>query len=301
MEPQNLGFIGLGNIGGAVAANLLADGHKLTVFDVDSAKSATLATAGARVATSTANVALSADVTFLSLPSPAAMEAVAAEWLADASGSGKILVDLTTNAPATVRAVGERLAMSRTHLVEAPVTGGAPGARNRQLVFITGGDDETVARVQPLLDSLGRASFHMGPLGSGNVGKLVNSLLAFTTMWVTLEGLALGAKSGVDLRTLVDMVRTSGGATPYIDRRVEEIGTRGRPAEFALGLAAKDAGLMLDAGREVGVPMPVASAVHQMLAYAMGQGLAGRDISDLVEVMERAASVSLELRPPDSR
>ena len=119
-------------------------------------------------------------------------------------------------------------------------------------------------------------------------------------MWVTLEGLALGAKSGVDLRTLVDMVRTSGGATPYIDRRVEEIATRGRPAEFALGLAAKDAGLMLDAGREVGVPMPVASAVHQMLAYAMGQGLAGRDISDLVEVMERAAAVSLELRPPDS-
>ena len=126
MEPQNLGFIGLGNIGGALAANLLADGHKLTVFDVDSAKSAALANVGARVATSPAHVALSADVTFLSLPSPAAMEAVAAEWLADASGSGKILVDLTTNAPATVRAVGEPLAMSRTHLVEAPVTGGAP-------------------------------------------------------------------------------------------------------------------------------------------------------------------------------
>ncbi|HUY64934.1 MAG TPA: NAD(P)-dependent oxidoreductase [Acidimicrobiales bacterium] len=300
MEPLDLGFIGLGNIGGALSANLLADGHRVTVYDVDSTRSAALLQSGASVAKSPAEVGGAAEFTFLSLPSPAVMESVARQWLEEAADGGKILVDLTTNAPATVRAVGERLALQGAQLVEAPVTGGAPGARQRQLVFITGGDSDTVERVQPLLDSLGRATFYMGPLGAGSIGKLVNSLLAFTTMLVTLEGLALGAKSGIDLRTLVDMVRCAGGATPYIDRRVEEIGTRGRPPEFALGLAAKDAGLMLDAGREVGVPMAVASAVHQMLAYAMGQGLAGRDISDLAEVMERAASVTLELRPPES-
>jgi len=300
LEPLDLGFIGLGNIGGALSANLLADGHRVTVYDVDSTRSAALLQSGASVAKSPAEVGGAAEFTFLSLPSPAVMESVARQWLEEAADGGKILVDLTTNAPATVRAVGERLALQGAQLVEAPVTGGAPGARQRQLVFITGGDSDTVERVQPLLDSLGRATFYMGPLGAGSIGKLVNSLLAFTTMLVTLEGLALGAKSGIDLRTLVDMVRCAGGATPYIDRRVEEIGTRGRPPEFALGLAAKDAGLMLDAGREVGVPMAVASAVHQMLAYAMGQGLAGRDISDLAEVMERAASVTLELRPPES-
>ena len=299
MEPHDLGFIGLGNIGGALAGNLLADGHRLCVYDVDSARSVTLAQAGATVAKSPGEVAAGAHITFMSLPSPRVMEDVARQWLSQAAGSGKILVDLTTNAPATVQAVGERLLAEGAHLVEAPVTGGAPGARNRQLVFITGGDTDIVARVRPLLDSLGRATFHLGRLGSGNVGKLVNSLLAFSSMWVTLEGLALAAKSDVDLRTLVDMVRTSGGATPYIDRRVDEIGTRGRPAEFALGLAAKDAGLMLDAGRQAGVPMPVASALHEMLAFAVGQGLAGRDISDLVEVVERAAAVKLELRPPE--
>lgn len=277
MEPHDLGFIGLGNIGGALAANLLADGHRLSVFDVDSARSVPLAQAGAKVAGSPAGVAVAAHITFLSLPSPEVMEEVAHHWLSQAAGSGKILVDLTTNAPATVQAVGRRLQEEGAHLVEAPVTGGAPGARNRQLVFITGGEADVVAQVRPLFDSLGRASFHLGRLGSGNVGKLVNSLLAFASMWVTLEGLALASKSDVDLRTLVDMVRTSGGATPYIDRRVEEIGTRGRPAEFALGLAAKDAGLMLDAGRQVGVPMPVASALHEMLAFAIGQGLAGRE------------------------
>ena len=299
MEPRHLGFIGLGNIGGALAANLVADGHRLCVYDVDPARSAPLAQAGATVAQSPAEVAAAADITFLSLPSPAVMEAVAHEWLPAAGGGGKVLVDLTTNAPTTVQAVGALLEAQGAHLVEAPVTGGAPGARHRQLVFITGGDAEIVDQMRPLLDSLGRATFYLGPLGSGNVGKLVNSLLAFASMWVTLEGLALAAKSGVELRTLVDMVRTSGGATAYIDRRVEEIGTRGRPTEFALGLAAKDAGLMLDAGRHVGVPMPVASALHEMLSFAVGQGLAGRDISDLVEVVERAGAVKLELRPPE--
>jgi 3-hydroxyisobutyrate dehydrogenase-like beta-hydroxyacid dehydrogenase len=297
--PRNLGFIGLGNIGGAVCANLVADGHTVTVHDVDEARVDALVAVGARGAKDPAAVARAAEWTMLSLPSPEIMKAVASQWLTAARGSGKLLVDLTTNAPSTIRAVGARLSEEGTELVEAPVTGGAPGARNRALVFIMGGSDAAVARVAPLLGSVGRAVFHLGPLGAGNVGKLVNSLQAFTTMVVSLEGLALAAKSGLDLRTVLDMVRTSGGAHSYLERRVEEVGTRGRPTEFSLELAAKDAGLMLEVGREVGMPMPVASAVHQVLAFAKAQGLGGRDISDLVEVVERAAAVDIRLRPPD--
>ena len=297
LGPLRLGFVGLGNIGGAVCANLLADGHTVTVFDLDLARVEAQRASGGQPAGSPAEVAAAADWTLLSLPSPEVVETVAEQWLARAGSSGKVLVDLTTNSPATVRAVGARLASAGTHLVEAPVTGGAPGARNRTLVFITGGDEETVAEVRPLLDTLGRATFYMGPWGCGNVGKLVNSLMAFTTMVVSLEGLALGAKSGLDLRTLLEMVRTSGGAHSYLERRVEEINERSRPTEFSMELAAKDAGLMLETGRQVGLPMPVASAVHQVLAFAKAQGLAGRDISDLVEVIERAAAVELRLPP----
>ena len=119
-------------------------------------------------------------------------------------------------------------------------------------------------------------------------------------MWVTLETLALAAKSDVDLRTLVDMLRIAGGATPYLNSRVENIGTRGAPAEFSLELAAKDAGLMIQTGREVGAPMPVASVLHEMLSFAKAQGLGAHDISDLVEVVERFAGVALELREPAS-
>jgi 3-hydroxyisobutyrate dehydrogenase-like beta-hydroxyacid dehydrogenase len=300
LGTRNLGFIGLGNIGGGICANLLADGHHLTVSDVDETRVRPLVEAGATAVDSPAEVATASELTFLSLPSPAIMEAVAYQWLEGAAGSAKILVDLTTNAPSTVRAVGARVADAGARFLEAPLTGGAPGARNRKLVFIVGGDDDLVADVTPLLDTIGRGTFHLGPLGSGNVGKLVNSLMAFTTMWVSLEGLALAAKNDVDLRTLLDMVRTSGGANSYLDRRVEEINERGRPTEFSIELAAKDAGLMLEVGRDVGVPVPVASAVHQMFVFAKAQGFGGRDISDLVEVTERAAAVELRLRPPDS-
>ncbi|HXX90187.1 MAG TPA: NAD(P)-dependent oxidoreductase [Acidimicrobiales bacterium] len=297
-SPRALGFVGLGNIGGPLCANLAADGHEVAVFDVDRGRLDAAAAAGANPADSVGAVAASSTCTFLSLPTPSIMEAVAAQWLADAPPRA-MLVDLTTNAPSTVRAVGARVDAGGARLVEAPVTGGAVGARDRKLVFIVGGADEDVAEVAPLLESMGRAWFHLGPLGCGNVGKLVNSLMAFTTMWVSLEGLALAAKNDIDLRTLVDMVRTSGGATPYLDRRVEEIAVRNRPAQFAMELAAKDAGLMLEVGRDVGVPLPVASALHQMLSYAKAQGLGDHDISDLVEVMEHAANVELRLRPAD--
>jgi 3-hydroxyisobutyrate dehydrogenase-like beta-hydroxyacid dehydrogenase len=297
-DAQRLGFIGLGNIGGGVSANLVSDGHQMTVHDTDRSRVDKLVAAGATGATSPAAVAAASDTTFLSLPTPAIMQSVAAEWLDGAAGTGKVLVDLTTNSPATARAVGARVAAAGAHFLEAPVTGGAIGARNRMLVFIVGGDSELVARVAPLLETIGRGTYHLGPLGCGNVGKLVNSLMAFTTQVVAYEGLALGASYDIDLRTLVEMLRFSGGAHSYVERRVEEINERGRPSDFTIDLATKDAGLMLEAGRDASVPLPVASAVHQTMVLAKAQGLGSHDISDLVEVVERVLGIELRLPPP---
>jgi 3-hydroxyisobutyrate dehydrogenase-like beta-hydroxyacid dehydrogenase len=197
-----------------------------------------------------------------------------------------------------VRAVAARTEEAGHAFVEAPLTGGAAGARRRTLVFIVGGDEAAVARVRPLLDTVGRATFHLGPVGCGNVGKLVNSLVAFSATWASMEGLALGARHGIDLRTLIDVVKTSGPSNFFLDRGVEGIDERGRPTEFALELAAKDAGLMLEVGRDAGIPLPIASAVHQVLVSAKGMGLGDHDWSDLVEVMEGATGVRLHLGPP---
>jgi 3-hydroxyisobutyrate dehydrogenase-like beta-hydroxyacid dehydrogenase len=297
MSARRLGFIGLGNIGGPVCTNLLSDGHEVTVLDVDSDRMAVQEKAGGRPAKAAAEVAEAADITFLSLPTPRVMETVAAEWLP--GGKGKILVDLTTNAPATVRAVGERLTAGGASLVEAPLTGGAPGAATRALVFIVGGDPETVEEVRPVLDTIGRATFYLGPLGCGNVGKLVNSLLAFSATWASIEGLALGARHDIDLRTLVNMVRTAGASNFYMDRLVEGIEAADRPTTFALELAAKDAGLMVEVGRETAVPLPLASAILQVLVLAGAQGLGGNDYADWPRLMEQVGDLTFRLRPPD--
>jgi 3-hydroxyisobutyrate dehydrogenase len=297
VDRQRLGFIGCGNIGGGIAGNLLTDGHALAVHDTEVSRVAPLVERGAVAASDPGDVARRSDVTFVSVPTPAIMEQVGEAWLAG-SKAGDVLIDLTTNAPETVRRVGQRLAAEDRHLLEAPLTGGAPGARARWLVFMIGGEAAVYERCKPLLDSIGRGTFHLGPLGAGNTGKLVNSLFAFTTTWVSLEGLAICAKSGIDLRTMVEMVRAAGGGNFFMDRMVEGINERGRPTDFALELAAKDAGLLIDLARDLAVPTPVAAEVAQALVAARSLGFGKRDFTDLVEVVEKLAGVTLRLPPP---
>ena len=288
------GVIGFGNIGGAIAANLVADGNEVVVHDVD--PGAMAAITGATAAPDVGSVARQADVTLLSLPTPDVVAAVAEAW-AGAAAPGAILVDLSTNSPAVVRQLGERLAASGHHLVEAPLTGGAIGAEKRMLVFMVGGEDEPVARVLPVLEPLGRATFHVGPLGLGNTMKLLNSLVAFTTTWVSLEGLAMATKAGIEVQKAVEILRTAGASNFYIDRQVETIDGRGRPTQFALELAAKDAGLIVDWGTALGAPTPVAAAVKGVLDGAVADGLGGADWSELVAVAERRAGVALRWNP----
>ena len=288
------GVIGLGNIGGWIARNLVADGNEVVVHDVDA--KAMAAVEGATAAPDVASVARAADVTLLSLPTPDVVAAVADAWAA-AAPSGAVLVDLSTNSPTVVRELGEKLAGSGHHLVEAPLTGGSIGAEKRMLVFMVGGDAEPVARVLPVLEPLGRATFHVGPLGLGNTMKLLNSLVAFTTTWVSLEGLAMATKAGIDVQKAVEILRTAGASNFYIDRQVETIDGRGRPTQFALELAAKDAGLIVDWGNTLGVPTPVAAAVKGVLDGAVASGLGGADWSELVAVAEQNADVALRWNP----
>jgi 3-hydroxyisobutyrate dehydrogenase-like beta-hydroxyacid dehydrogenase len=294
---QRVGVIGCGNIGGAIATNLVQDGHHVVVHDVTPERLRPLIGVGARAADSPSRVAERSEITFTSLPTPAVVDEVARQWL-EGAAPGSVLVDLSTNAPASVRALGGRLEAAGCHLLEAPLTGGAPGAQARMLVFMVGGDDAVVARVWPLLEKLGRATFHLGALGLGNTAKLVNSLLAFTATWGSLEVLAVATKAGIDLRTMIDVVRAGGAGNIFTDRIVEGINQRGRPTMFALSLAAKDAGLLLDVARDTGVPVPVAAQVSQALVAAVGAGLGERDFTDLVELIERQANVKLRLGPP---
>ena len=294
-DVRRVGVIGLGNIGGAIAANLVADGHDVTVADADPARAAAVDRARSG---DVGDVAAAGDITITSLPTPEAVASVAAVWAA-AAPAGAILLDLSTSSPEGNRALADRLAATGHHFVEAPLTGGAIGARQRTLVFMVGGDDEPVARCTPLLERLGRATFHLGPVGAGTTMKLVNSLLAFTCTWVSLEGLSLAAAAGLDLRTAVEVVRTGGASNFFIDRAVEGLDVRGRPTQFALALAAKDARLVEEVAATAGIPAPVAAAVSAVLADAVERGLGDHDWSDLVVAAEARAGHDLVLGPPE--
>jgi 2-hydroxy-3-oxopropionate reductase len=291
---MRVGMIGLGNIGGHIANNLVTDGHEVTVYDVDAER--VKAVEGAEAAASVAAVGTAADITMMSLPSPEAVRQVADEWTTTAA-TGSILVDLSTNNPTVVKELGTRLAASGHHLVEAPLTGGAPGAENRMLMFMIGGDDQPVAHVREVLDPLGRASFHLGPLGLGNTMKLVNSLLAYAATWASLEGLSLCAKAGIPVQKTVEVLRTGGTTNFYLERMVEGIDQRDRPTSFALELAAKDMGLIVDTGRALAVPTPAGSALLQVLVGAVAAGLGDHDWSDLVTAAERQGDVELKWNP----
>lgn len=295
MTPvSDVGVIGLGNIGGAIAHNLVADGHHVSVFDLDAERMKAIE--GAAPAGSVLDVARGADVTFTSLPDPDAVTAVATEW-ASAAAPGAVLCDLSTTLPESNRAIAAQLEQSGHAFVEAPLTGGHIGAVNRALVFMVGGPDDAVAKVRPLLDSLGRATFHLGPVGTGTTMKLANSLLAFSGAIAAFEAVSLAVKSGVDVRTAVEIVKLSGPSNYFVDRGIEGINNRGRPTEFSLRLATKDARLIGELGRVYGVPTPVAAAALEFLSDAVDRGLGEHDWTDLVLAAEARSSIELTIAP----
>jgi 3-hydroxyisobutyrate dehydrogenase-like beta-hydroxyacid dehydrogenase len=290
-----VGVVGLGNIGGGLATNLVADGHAVTVTDLDTARAEAID--GAKAVPSVAEVAAASEITLTSLPTPKVVEAVVDEW-ASAAPPGSVLLELSTTLPDSNRALAEKLRGTGHHFVEAPLTGGHIGAVNRGLVFMVGGDDEPVSRCLPILEQLGRATFHVGPVGTGTTMKLANSLLAMACTWASFESLSLAAKAGIDLRTAVEVIRTAGVTNFYIERGVEGINVRGKPAEFTLELAAKDAGLINEIAAATGVPAEIAQAARSLLDDAVARGLGDHDWTDLVLAAEARADVDLHLPPP---
>ena len=291
---EEVGVIGLGNIGGNLAANLVADGHSVTVFDLDAER--VKAIEGATPAGSVADLARNVAVTLTSLPDPAAVTAVAKEW-ASGAPAGAVLCDLSTTLPASNQAIARQLHATGHAFVEAPLSGGAIGAKNRALVFMVGGEEDAVGRVKPLLDALGRATFHLGPVGAGTTMKLATSLMAFSGALTAFEALSLTTKAGIDVRTASDIVKLAGPSNYFLDRAIEGINTRGKPTEFALRLAAKDAGLIREIGESYGVPTPAAAAALEFLSDAVARGFGDNDWSDLVLAAEARGDVALTIAP----
>ncbi len=282
-------------MGGRMARRVLDGGHDLVVTDVRRPVAAPLEAAGATWADDAASVARAADgVVCLSLPGPSEVEAVVGELLA-ALPSGAVIVDLSTNALGTVRRLHADAAAVGVRYLDAPVSGGSPGAEAGTLAVMVGGDADAFEQVRPVLECIGTRLSHLGEPGAGTLVKLVNNAVFLCGSLLFQEGLVLAAKAGMDPTTLVPILQGASSA-PYTGMAKGLLGRRFEPALFALALAEKDIALALESARSLGVPMPVSAAAHQTYLEALTAGHGGENFFATLQAIERRAGVEVPQR-----
>ena len=303
---MNIGFIGLGNMGGGMAANVLRAGHDLTVHDLRREAATPLLENGASWADTPAEVAAASDVVLTSLPGPREVEAIALgdSGVLEGSTSGKVYIDLSTSSPTLIRSIAEDFAAKGVSVLDAPVSGGPVGARTGRLAVMVGGDREVYNRVKPALDAIGDKVSYIGPVGSGSIAKLMHNCIGYGLQTIVAECLTLGVKAGVDPEPLFEAIsngsvgRGSSFANTYPNTF---LAGNFDPPSFALRLAHKDVSLALELAREYGVPMSVGNIAHQELTSALNRGWADLDSRVAMKLQEeRAGNVEVRIEKADA-
>jgi 3-hydroxyisobutyrate dehydrogenase len=298
---ENVGFIGLGNMGAGMAGNIQKAGYPMVVYDIREAATRPFLEAGARLGNSPADVAGRSDVTFTSLPGPREVEEVSLgrEGVLEGIQPGAIFVDLSTSRPTLIREIEPKFREKGAHVLDAPVSGGKSGAASGNLAVMVGGEQEIFERIKPLLDSFGDKVFYAGAIGAGSVAKLVHNMIGHGVRQAIAEGLTLGVKAGVDAEALWECVRRGAlGRMSGLHEGIARTVFRGEfdPPSFALSLSRKDIGLATELGKEFNVPMPVANLAEQIAIQGMNRGWGDRDSSVTFLLQEEQADV--EVRAP---
>jgi 3-hydroxyisobutyrate dehydrogenase-like beta-hydroxyacid dehydrogenase len=295
MTGQRLGFIGTGRMGGLMAARLIAAGHALTVCDGSDAAVAPLVSAGARRAKTAADVAGEADIVLASLPTPDVVRTVALGPNGVIEGSrAKTFIDLSTTGPRVAAAVSAGLAAKGITAVDAPVSGGMAGAKNGTLAVMVSGPRASYDALEPILKVFGKLFFIGEKAGAAQTMKLVNNLLAACSLAITCEGMVMGAKAGLDAKTMIDVLNVSSGRSSATqDKFPKSILPRTFDFGFATGLSYKDVRLCLDEAEALGVPMIVGSAVRQVLAITSALYGPDSDFTSMVKCGEQWAGTEV--------
>ena len=302
---MKLGFIGLGAMGAGIAHNLVKAGHDVVVFDVRPESTQPLRDAGAAVAGSIADLGRAADIVFTSLPGPKEMQEVGlgAAGLLRAMRAGSAWVDFSTNSPTVVREVAARFAEAGIAVLDAPVSGRPAGARSGKLAIYVGGAVEEFERLKPLLDAIGDKVMHVGPVGAGNIAKLVHNMVSLVTRIALAEGMTLGVKAGLEPAELWHALRQ--GAIGR-QRTFDVLGDQYMqanydPPSFTLRLAHKDFTLALDLARELGVPMKQAETAYAEYDAALERGWGERDSRAPMALQNERAGVTIAVSAEDVR
>lgn len=295
---MKIGFIGLGNMGGPMARNLLKAGHQLTVSDLSQSAVAGLVEAGATAAASIAELA-SSDVEMIITMLPAAPH-VKGVYLGEDGLLAHVaphvrLIDSSTIDPMSARQVAEAAAARGNSLIDAPVSGGTGGATAGTLTFMVGGDKADFDAALPVLQAMGKNIVHCGPTGNGQVAKVANNMLLAITMIGTAEAMNLGVSLGMDPAVLAGIINTSSGRNwssdtynPYPGVMDNVPASRGYTGGFGTDLMLKDLGLATEAARQARQPVILGGLAQQLYQTFSSQGNGALDFSAIIKLYNGA-------------
>jgi 3-hydroxyisobutyrate dehydrogenase len=292
-----IGFIGLGNMGLPMAANLVKAGHEVAGFDLVRSLAGKLTASGGVAAETTAAACRGADAIITMLPASEHVRDVycAPGGVIDAAGAGALLVDCSTIDVATAREVAARAAGNGLAMVDAPVSGGVAGATAGTLTFMVGGADAAFARAHPILEGMGKTIVHAGGSGNGQAAKICNNMILGVSMIAVSEAFLLAEKLGLDAQRLFDIASKSSGQCwsmtsycPVPGPVPTSPANRGYQAGFTAAMMLKDLRLAQDAAHAATTATPLGAAAAELYGSFTGQGHAGEDFSAIIRFLRDA-------------
>lgn len=295
---MNIAFIGIGNMGLPMLANLLKKGFTATAYDIVPAALDRAAALGAARAASPAEAAVAGEMVITILPSSGNVEAayLGAGGILEGVAKGRLCIDMSTIDPGTSQRVAARLAERTVRFIDAPVSGGVGGATAGTLAIMVGGAAGDFAEAKPALDAMGSNVIHVGAIGAGEVAKLCNNLIAGVAFVAVSEAFRIGEAFGVDPKVLTVVIAKSSGATWVMEKNHPVPGiepgsaaNRDYAPGFMTDLMAKDLGLAVNAAREKRVPAAVAAAAQQIYRLASAHGLGRKDCAAVYRFLAPSA------------
>jgi len=293
----NLGFLGLGLMGYPMARNLLRAGHRVAVWSHTSEKARRLVSeAGAQFCDTPRQVAEQADCIFLCVGNTEMSRDVILgdDGLIHGAKPGTVIADASTVSPSESRAVGEALKAKGVDFLDVPCTGSTPGAEGGTLTFMIGGDQTVYEKVKPYFDPMGKRLYYCGGPGMGLQAKLTQNLILSNILMAFNEGMVLAVKGGVDPKLMLDILDNSAAKSGLINYKAPFVFRRDFSANFSVKWMDKDIGLMLDSGKELGVPLFLTGLTRQLFQAAIAKGHENEDICSTIKVLEEMAGVEVQ-------
>lgn len=293
---SRIAFIGLGNMGGPMALNLIKAGHELVVFDLAAAALKAASDAGATAAASAQEAVKGADVVITMLPASKHVEGLylGESALIDQIAAGTLVLECSTIAPESARKVADAARGKGVRMIDAPVSGGTGGAVAGTLTFIVGGEADDLEAARPYLEKMGKNIFHAGAAGAGQVAKICNNMLLGILMAGTSEALALGAANGLDTKVLSDIIAKSSGRNwatelynPWPGVMEHAPASKNYAGGFGVDLMLKDLGLAAESALNSRASVPLGELARNLYSLHSAQGNGGLDFSSILNLYKK--------------